>query len=41
MLRLKTTTPTFCIQGEGRALLAARDFMLGETLPTITLVAQV
>lgn len=29
------------LQGEGRALLAARDFMLGEALPTLALVPKV
>jgi hypothetical protein len=29
------------VQGEGRALLAAKDFMLGEALPTLALVPKV
>ena len=33
--------PFHMAQGEGRLLLAAREFMLGETLPMLTLVPQV
>ena len=29
------------VQGEGRAMLASRDFMLGEALPTLAIIPKV